>query len=93
MNMLSTEMVLLIVSLTGNIIILLKRIKIFYTPCLIIQCDGSNNDNDRNSDESNSNSNENHLVRLKNYLSRYTPRLKQNRVEIKTEIKNDNNPV
>ena len=87
----NTELILLIVSLFSNAVIILKKIRLIYTPCLIIQCGDNNNDNvnDRNSDDTQ----ESHLIRLKNYLSRYTPRLKQNRVEIKTEIKNDNNPV
>ena len=38
------EMILLIVSLVGNVMILFKRIQIIWTPCLILDCRSTKND-------------------------------------------------
>lgn len=71
--MLNTETILLIVSLFSNAVIILKKIKVIWTPCLIIQCssesvdDVNNNVVESNSDRS---------VKFQKFISRITPRTK-----------------
>lgn len=71
--MLNTETILLIVSLFSNAVIILKKIKVIWTPCLIIQCssesvdDANNNVVESNSDRS---------VKFQKFIQRITPRTK-----------------
>ena len=61
----NTELILLIISLFSNAVIILKKIRVIWTPCLIIQCSGEEEENKNNSESAN---------RIKRILSRLTPR-------------------
>lgn len=61
----NTELILLIISLFSNAVIILKKIRVIWTPCLIIQCGNDEEENKNNSESAN---------RIKRILSRLTPR-------------------
>ena len=72
----NTETILLIVSLFSNAVIILKKIKTVWTPCLIIQCSQSVEDNLSN--DSNSGSEGSRALRIKRFITeRFTPRRTQ----------------
>ena len=71
----NTETILLIVSLFSNAVIILKKIKTVWTPCLIIQCSQSIEDNTPSTD---SNIDGNRALRIKRFITeRFTPRRTQ----------------
>ena len=79
----NTETILLIVSLFSNAVIILKKIKVIWTPCLIIQCSQSVEDNTPSTD---SNSEGNRALRIKRFITeRFTPRRTQ-----QTQVVNEN---
>ena len=83
----TTEMVLLLISMITNIIIVVsKKIKLIYTPCLYIDCGGLDYDDEYVNNTNNDNSN-----LFKKVLSKITPRKKKQELnEVKTDIKTEN---
>ena len=71
--MLNTETISLIVSLFSNAVIILKKIKVIWTPCLIIQCSSESVD-DVNSENNSDRSVK--IAKLSKFISRITPRTK-----------------
>ena len=75
----SPEFILLIISLIGNFVVILKRINLIYTPCLSIDC-RSNNDNEGKPDEEIVD--ENKTTMVKRIINKITPRKKELRNEV-----------
>ena len=76
----SPEFILLIISLIGNFVVILKRINLIYTPCLSIDY-RNNNDNDRLTlDEEIVD--ENKTTMVKRIINKLTPRKKELRNEV-----------
>ena len=67
----SPEFILLIISLIGNFIVILKRINLIYTPCISIDC---RNNVDVNEDEVDINDNPNQQTMMKRFIQKITPR-------------------
>ena len=64
----NTELILLIISLFSNAVIILKKIRVIWTPCLIIQC---GNDEENTQPETNASTD---ISKFKRFLTRLTPR-------------------
>ena len=77
----NTELILLIVSLTSNFLIIFKRVKVLWTPCLICDCRSINDAEDL---ETPSTTNTSNTERVKKALSRF---IKPKNKNIDTEIK------
>ncbi len=60
----NTELILLIVSLFSNAVIILKKIRVIWTPCLIISCVNEIEE------ETNNTSSETNFTKFKKVLSR-----------------------
>ncbi len=83
----NTETILLIISLFSNAVIILKKIKVIWTPCLIIQCQ-NDSQAEGNSNENSSSETNTQALRIKRYLTtKFTPRRiqQQKREEVKPE--------
>lgn len=63
----NTELILLIISLFSNAVIILKKIRVIWTPCLIISCVNE-------IEEENNSSSETNFTKFKKVLSKLTPR-------------------
>ena len=79
----SPEFILLIISLIGNFIVILKRINLIYTPCLSIDC---RNNVDVNEDEVDINDNPNQKTMLKRFIQKITPRNSTHKKEVITPL-------
>ena len=77
----NTELILLIISLSSNLLIIFKRVKVVWSPCLILDCRNGNVGEDLESPSSTTTSN---TERVKKALSRF---IKPKNKNIDTEIK------
>jgi hypothetical protein len=85
MTVYSPEFILLIISLSSNILIILKKIKLITTPCCIVDCR-----EDRDIDKKESES-EQPMSFSQKVIDKLTPRTKMKIIKvIKTEEKNEN---
>ena len=76
----SPEFILLIISLIGNFIVILKRINLIYTPCISIDCRNNVDVNEGKPDEEVAD--ENKPTMIKRIINKITPRKKELRNEV-----------
>ena len=74
--MLSTEVILLIISLSSNFFLIFRKIRVIWSPCLVIQCSADVDESDTSETAASS--------KLKTLLNKITPR-KDKRKEIQTQ--------
>lgn len=78
----NTELILLIISLSSNLLIIFKRVRVLWTPCLVCDC---RNGNDAEDLETPSTTNTSNTERVKKALSRFIkPKNKNIDQEVKT---------
>lgn len=68
----SPEFILLIISVLGNFIVILKRIKLIYTPCISIDCRSNQEGDDIDTQEAQPQN----TSMIKRIINRMTPRSK-----------------
>ena len=83
----SPEIILLVINLTTNCIVILKRIKICYSPCFSLDCRSSNELTEEEETLHEDGNNRNESNTFKKILNRLTPRSKTI-MEKSEEIKN-----
>ena len=80
----NTELILLIISLFSNAVIILKKIRVIWTPCLIISCVNSEGVREANEVEEETNRDNETPNRLKQFLNKLTPRKQQQTARVAT---------
>lgn len=81
----NTELILLIISLSSNLLIIFKRVKVLWTPCLVCDCRSGNDGEDLGTPSSVNTGAESSSDKIKRALSKfYKPK---NKNIIDTEIK------
>lgn len=73
----NTELILLIISLFSNAVIILKKIRVIWTPCLIISCTNEVEEETNSTETTTPN-------RLKQFLNKLTPRKQQQTARVAT---------